>query len=297
MNVRVVGIELGGTKSVAVLAHDGIIIDRLLIPTTRPDQTLAALVDQVTVWDAATPIEAIGIGSFGPIALDPADPAFGMITVTPKPYWSLTDVRGVFARAFAVPIGFDTDVAGAALAEGRWGAARGCLDYIYLTIGTGVGAGIVAGGQIVHGAGHPEVGHMRVRRIAGDRFEGTCPFHGDCLEGLVAGPALGARTGLAGAAILDDHPVWTNVAAELAEAMAMLILTLSPQRIMVGGGVAIKRPELLPQIVMRTSALLAGYLSGYGPEALARCIVPAGLGADAGPLGAIELAQRALITG
>lgn len=296
MTVRVAGVELGGTKSIAVLAHDGMIIDRYLIPTTRPSQTLAALVDQVARWNAATPIAAIGIGSFGPIALDLADPAFGMTTITPKPFWSHTDVRGTFAGAFAVPIGFDTDVAGAALAEGRWGAAQGCFDHIYLTVGTGVGAGIVAGGQIVHGAGHPEVGHMRVRRVAGDIFAGACPFHGDCLEGLIAGPALAARTGVAGEAIRGDHPVWTNVTAELAEAMAMLILTLAPQRIVLGGGVAVKRPELLPQIVAQTASLLADYLPGYGPKDLARCIVLTGLGIDAGPLGAIELAHRALST-
>lgn len=294
MKSRVAGIELGGTKSVAVLAHDGTVIDRLLVPTTGPRQTLAALVDQVTKWNVAAPISAIGIGSFGPIALDPADPAFGMITTTPKPFWSHTDIRGTFARAFAVPIGFDTDVAGAAIAEGRWGAAQGCADHVYLTIGTGVGAGIVAGRRIVHGTGHPEVGHMRVRRVAGDNFAGACPFHGDCLEGLVAGPALAARTGMAGEAIPDDHPVWTHAAAELAEAMALLILTLSPQRIVVGGGVTVKRPELLARIVASTSVLLADYLSAYGAETLAKCIVPAVLEGDAGPLGAIELAVRAL---
>lgn len=297
MTMRVAGIELGGTKSIAVLAHDGVIIDRHAIPTGRPDQTLATLVDQLSAWNAAQPVAAIGIGSFGPIALDPADPAFGMITTTPKPFWAHTDVRGTFARAFAVPIGFDTDVAGAALAEGRWGAAQGCLDHVYLTIGTGVGAGIVAGGHIVHGVGHPEVGHMRVRRAAGDQFAGSCPFHGDCLEGLIAGPALAARTGMAGDAIPDDHPVWANVAAELAEAMAILMLTLAPKRIVVGGGVAIKRPELLTQTIVQTAALLADYLPGYGSERLSRCIVPAGLGDDAGPLGAIELAHLALATG
>jgi fructokinase len=297
MTVRVAGIELGGTKSVAVLAHDDTIIDRLMVPTTLPGPTLAALVDQVAVWNAASPLAAIGIGSFGPIALDPADPAFGMITASPKPFWSHTDIRGVFAGAFAVPIGFDTDVAGAALAEGRWGAAQGCADHIYLTIGTGVGAGIVAGGRIVHGAGHPEVGHIRVRRKAGDIFAGACPFHGDCLEGLIAGPALAARCGMAGEAIPDDHPVWTHAAAELAEAMAMLILTLAPQRIVLGGGIAVKRPGLLAQVIAQTSVLLADYLAGYGPNALARCLVPAGLGADAGPLGAIALAHCALATG
>jgi fructokinase len=142
----IAGIELGGTKSIAVLSRRGTIVDRLQVPTLLPEATLAALVDRVAAWHAAAPVDAIGIASFGPLALDPAAPAFGHITVTTKPDWSHTDVRGAFAQAVAVPTGFDTDVAGAALAEGQWGAARGCRDHVYLTIGTGVGAGIVAGG-------------------------------------------------------------------------------------------------------------------------------------------------------
>ncbi len=290
----IAGIELGGTKCAAVLARGSTIIDRLQIATTQPQPTLAALVDQVAAWHAATPVEAIGIASFGPVALDPSDPDFGKILATPKPHWSHTDVRGAFARRFAVPIGFDTDVAGAALAEGRWGAARGCSDHVYLTIGTGVGAGVVTGGRIVHGAGHPEFGHVRVRRVAGDAFAGACPFHGDCLEGLIAGPALAARTGLAGDAIPDRHPVWATVAAELAEALAILILTLAPQRIAIGGGIAVKRPGLLPEAVARTSALLGGYLPGRDAADLARCIMAAGLGDDAGLLGAVALGAVAL---
>ena len=293
----IAGIELGGTKSIAVLSRRGTIVDRLQVPTLLPEATLAALVDRVAAWHAAAPVDAIGIASFGPLALDPAAPDFGHITVTTKPDWSHTDVRGAFAQAVAVPIGFDTDVAGAALAEGQWGAARGCRDHVYLTIGTGVGAGIVVGGRIVHGAGYPEFGHVRVRRVAGDAFAGACPFHGDCLEGLIAGPALAARTGLAGDAIPADHPVWAKVADELAEALAMLVLTLAPQRIVIGGGVATKRALLLPHAVARTAALIGRYLSGYDAAALQRCIVPAGLGDDAGPLGAVALGEAALASG
>ncbi len=293
----IAGIELGGTKSIAVLSRRGTIVERLQVPTTRPEATLAALAARVAAWHAAAPLDAIGIASFGPLALDPAAPAFGHITVTTKPDWSHTDVRGAFARSLAVPIGFDTDVAGAALAEGQWGAAQGCSDHVYLTIGTGVGAGIVAGGRIVHGAGHPEFGHVRVRRVPGDTFAGACRFHGDCLEGLIAGPALAARTGLAGDAIPGDHPVWANAAAELAEALAMLVLTLAPQRIVIGGGVGAKRPELVSQAVVRTGALLGSYLPGYDAAALTRCIVPAGLGDDAGPLGAVALGAAALASG
>ena len=272
-------------------------LDRLQIPTAHTGPALAALVDRVAAWHAAAPVDAIGIASFGPLALDRGDSAFGHVVATPKPHWSHTDVRGAFARAVAVAIGFDTDVAGAALAEARWGAAKGCRDHVYLTIGTGVGAGIVAGGRIVHGAGHAEVGHVRVRRVAGDTFAGACPFHGDCLEGLIAGPALAARTGVAGDAIPTDHPVWAKVADELAESLAMLVLTLAPQRIIIGGGIATKRTHLLPLAVARTAALLGGYLSGYDAAALPRCIVPTGLGDDAGPLGAVALGEAARAAG
>lgn len=239
------------------------------------------------------PLAALGIASFGPLRFDASDAQFGRLTATPKPGWSGVDVRGSFARSIGVLIGFDTDVAGAALAEGLWGAAQGGSDYVYVTIGTGVGVGIVANGRIVHGRAHPEAGHMRVRRGSGDAFAGVCPFHGDCLEGLVSGPALAARTGMDGDTISDAHPVWTLVANELAEAFAILLLTLSPQRIVVGGRVAMKRPQLIPLIVARIAVLLGEYL-GDTPEGLASLIVAPGLGGDAGPRGAIALALTAL---
>ncbi len=200
-------------------------------------------------------------------------------------------------RSPALPFAIDTDVAGAALAEGRWGAAVGCSDHLYVTIGTGVGVGIVAGGRRVHGRGHPEAGHVRVRRARGDAFAGACPFHGDCLEGLVAGPALAARTGLAGDAIDDGHPVWGLVAAELAEALAMLILVLAPQRVVIGGGVILRHGHLLPAVISATADRLGVYLPGSDATALARVIVPAALGGDAGPHGAVALALAALAAG
>jgi len=294
MTQLIAGIELGGTKSVAVLARGDTILDRLIVPTAEPDTTLTMLTGWIAEHHAADPVAAIGIASFGPINLSPEHSAFGRIGATPKPDWSHVDVYGRVASQFDLPIGFDTDVAGAALAEGRWGAAQGCDDHIYLTIGTGVGAGIVVDRRIVHGAGHPEAGHIRVRRVPGDLFAGSCPFHGDCLEGLVAGPALSARTGLLADAIGPDHSVWLKVVAELAEAMATLIFLLAPQRIVLGGGVAIKRAALLPLIVARTGALIGDYLPGYAPGTMASVIVPAALGTDAGPLGAVALGQAAL---
>lgn len=293
MRDRVAGVELGGTKSIAVLYERGAVAARHQIATADPFSTLGALLATVGGWNALAPIVALGVASFGPIRLDPADPRYGGIGETPKPGWSGTDVRGPFAQLLGVPIGFDTDVAGAALAEGRWGASQGCSDHVYVTIGTGVGLGIVAGGRLVHGGGHPEGGHVRIRRDPADGFSGICPFHGDCLEGLVSGPALAARTGVDGSDLADDHPVWSAVVTELAEAMTLLMLILSPQRIVLGGGVVMKRPQLVAQIAARTSTILGGYLP-YATTGLTRLIVAAGLGNDAGPLGAIALALGAL---
>ena len=294
MTFRVAGIELGGTKSIAVLHERGGIAARHQIATADPSTYARSVArDCLRLERDLAPLAAVGLASFGPLRLDPADPDFGCIGATPKPGWTGIDVRGPLARQLEVPIGFDTDVAGAALAEGRWGASQGCSDHVYVTVGTGVGLGIVAGGRLVHGGGHPEGGHVRIRRRSADGFAGTCPFHGDCLEGLVSGPALAARTGIDSAEIADDHPVWSSVVDELAEAMTLVMLILSPQRIVFGGGVMMKRPQLVPQIAARVSTLLGGYLSSAvsGPSGL---IVAAGLGEDAGPLGAIALALAAL---
>ena len=288
------GIELGGTKSIALIARGRDIIAQARFPTEAPSATLEALSRQVAGWQAAHGrIDAIGIGSFGPVGLDRGGPDYGRITSTPKPGWVGADVVGHFSARFGVPIGFDTDVAGAALAEHRWGAARDCSVAVYLTVGTGIGGGVIVGGEPVHGLIHPELGHIRVRRRADDGFAGLCPFHADCLEGLASGPAIAARAGMAGPDIGDDHPVWTAVTGEIAELMSMLMLTLAPQRIIVGGGVFQDRQPLLASIRAKTAQLLGGYLSGIGPSELSRIIVAPGLGAMAGPLGAIALARRA----
>lgn len=293
-NRLVAGVELGGTKSIALIARGREVIEIARMPTAEPAATLAGLSAQLGGWqDRHGKVEAIGIGSFGPIGLDRERPDYGRITSTPKPGWADVDLVGHFAQHFAVPIGFDTDVAGAALAEYRWGAAQGCKVAVYLTIGTGIGGGVVVDGKPVHGLVHPELGHLRVRRAAGDAFAGVCPFHGDCLEGLASGPAIAARTGIAGADIGDDHAVWATVANELAEAMATLMLTLSPQRILIGGGVFQQRQQLFARIRTRTADLLAGYVAGVDIAELADIIQAPGLGDMAGPLGAVALAYGA----
>lgn len=290
----VAGIELGGTKTIALIARGREIIARERFPTETPAQTLGAIGDRIEAWRAehGEP-EALGIASFGPVGLDRARADYGHITSTPKPGWRQVDVVGHFAARFGWPVGFDTDVAGAALAEYRWGAAQGCAVAIYLTIGTGIGGGVIVNGRPVHGLVHPELGHVRVRRAPGDDFAGVCPFHGDCLEGLASGPAIAARAGMNGADVGDDHVLWEQVTGELAEAMAALMLTLSPQRILIGGGVFQHRQALLAKVHARTAALLNGYVAGVGARELADIIMAPGLGEMAGPLGAVALALDA----
>lgn len=291
----VAGVELGGTKAVAVLAHGNQLIERQRVPTEDPAATLEALSHHLAGWAAGgQPFAAIGIASFGPVGLDRRRADFGHITTTPKAGWADTDVRGHFAARFDVPIGFDTDVNGAALAEWRWGAAQGCGVVVYITIGTGVGGGVVVDGVPVHGLVHPEHGHLRVRRRRDDAFAGSCPYHGDCIEGLASGPAIAARAGAPAETLGAEHPVWDDVAAELGEMMAMLVLAISPERVVVGGGVGHGQPWLLPRIHAATESALAGYVAALDADRIAALIVPPGLGDDAGPLGAVALGLAAL---
>ncbi len=284
----VAGIELGGTKCIATLARGRTILRQQRWPTGTPD-TLDLMSGMLAAWARESPFAAIGIASFGPLHLDPTKPGFGHMGNTPKPGWAGVDIHGHFARRFAVPIGIDTDVAGAALAEGRWGASVSCGVHGYATIGTGVGLGLVVDGRPVHGRLHPEAGHMRIRRQAGDDFAGGCPSHGDCLEGLVSGPGLIARAPRPLAQVADDDPLWERVAIDLAEWTAMLILALSPERLVLGGGVIQSRRALLPRIRAHALGLLGGYLDDLDADAMAALLVPPALGADAGPLGAIVL--------
>lgn len=288
---RLAGIELGGTKAIAVLGDGCEIIDRYQIPTTEAETTLGDLRLQIERWNEAKPIAALGIASFGPVGNISGTERYGHMLQTPKPGWSGADVLGTLGQAIAGPSAIDLDVNAAALAEGRWGAARGCSDHCYITIGTGIGVGVVAGGRLVTGQMHPEAGHMRVRRLPGDTFAGVCKVHGDCLEGLASGPALAARAGLDGRDIPPDHPVWAGVTDALAEACANLFLTLASERIVIGGGVAVARPELIDAVALATASKLNGYLSYIDNRAP---IFPAALGGDAGPRGALLLAEHIL---
>ncbi|KMS55011.1 fructokinase [Novosphingobium barchaimii LL02] len=291
---KLAGIELGGTKTVVVLGQPGRIDERLEFATTGPTETLDRAIDAIRSWRDDKPVDAVGIASFGPLRVSHEASDHGFMLDTPKPGWSGAAVAGPVAAALGCPVGLDTDVNGAALAEHRFGAARGCESMVYLTIGTGLGGGVLIAGEPAHGLLHPEIGHVRLRRAPGDTFEGACAFHGDCMEGLVSGPALAARLGTHPSRVAADDPAWETAAHDLAELFAMLILTVSPQRIVVGGGVAGKQPHLLPMAIARVPALLGGYLRDCTREKLAGMITPPLLGDDAGPMGALILAARAL---
>ena len=288
------GVEAGGTKVVCVIGTGpDDIVASTRIDVTDPAATLgtavAFFVDAVREGER---LEAIGIGSFGPIELRPGHPRRGMITSTPKPGWSGTDVVGPFAT-LGLPIGLDTDVNAAALGEGRWGAARGLDTFVYLTIGTGIGGGAVVAGRLLHGLGHPEMGHVPVPRMDGDAFTGSCPFHGDCLEGMACGPAIAARFGARAEELgaREQAEAVALVAHYLAAGCRALVYSLAPQRIIVGGGLS-----MLPGLLERTRAELIAQLGGYPdlPEHAAEgFLVPAQLGTWAGPAGTLILAEQA----
>lgn len=290
------GLEAGGTKFVCLLGTGpDDITDVERIEVGEPGPTIAAAAAYFRrVLDRGVPLRAIGIGSFGPLELRRDHPRYGWITTTPKPGWSGVDLLGPF-RAFGVPLGFDTDVNVAAIAEGRWGAARGLGTHVYLTIGTGIGGGGIADGRLLHGLGHPEMGHVPVRRMPGDDFPGRCPFHGDCFEGMGSGPAIMDRFGrraetlegadLARAAAIGGH--------YLASGVASLTYALAPERFVVGGGLA-----NVPGLIDAARAALPGQLGGYpgmAEHGAADFLVPAGLGGLAGPAGCLALAEAAAV--
>lgn len=287
------GIEAGGTKFVcAVGTGPDDFRAETRFPTTTPEETIGRAVAFFKEQAQKEPLAAIGIASFGPVDPNPASPTFGYITTTPKPHWAQTDLAGALARALGVPVGFDTDVNGAALGEYRWGAAQGLDTFIYLTIGTGLGGGGLVNGRLMHGLIHPEMGHVRLPRHPDDPYPGACPFHGDCLEGMAAGPALQGRWGQRAETLPPDHPAWEIEAHYLAYGLVNFICTLSPQRIVLGGGV-MDQAHLFPLVRRKTQELLNGYVQS--PEILERIdryIVPPGLGNRAGVLGAIALAEQ-----
>ena len=282
------GVELGGTKCVAILArgpHE--VLARETVPTTTPDETLGAIAALLAKWQ----FDALGIASFGPVDLDPRSPTYGHITSTPKPGWAGADVLRRLRQTAGVPPAFDTDVNGAALAEMRWGAGQGFDDFAYVTVGTGVGVGLIANGLPMRGFAHCELGHIRVARLPGDNFKGSCPYHGDCVEGLAAGPSLIARVGAERVqALQSDDPAWDSVVWALAQLCHAIVCAAAPRAIAIGGGVIDNHPHLLERIEAKLVESLNGYMTlpSDGPY-----LRPPALGRDAGPLGAIALAMNA----
>lgn len=278
------GVEMGGTKCICTLGTGpDDMRAQVEIPTTSPEETLAVIAGVLDGWN----FRSLGIAGFGPLDLDRTSGKFGSILSTPKPGWSGTDLKSL---ARGLPFAIDTDVNGAALAEGLWGAAQGLESWAYITIGTGIGVGSVSAGQILRGAGHSEAGHQRVPKLAGDLFAGCCMYHGDCVEGLASGPAIAARAGKDGRDIAPDHDAWSHAAHAIAMLCHNLVLTTLPQRILIGGGVALGQPQLLETVRHYLCSSLADYGQTDGVKDL---IVLPGLGERAGPCGSLALASRA----
>jgi fructokinase len=287
------GVEAGGSKFVCAVGDAaGRIILRRTIPTTTPTETIANVGAFFRACPGGTLLAGLGIGAFGPVDLNLHSPTYGYITATPKPAWQHFNVAGMLVDATGISnVSIDTDVNCAALAESLWGAGRGCDPLVYITLGTGIGGGVIVHGKALHGLVHPEMGHLRVPRDAGDPFPGCCPSHGDCLEGLASGTAIAQRWGIPAHELPPDHPAWRLETHDVALGLANIILTLSPRKIVLGGGL---RSKLLwSELFRELQELLNGYLRA--PELgnlIAHYIVEPGLSDDAGVLGAIALAAQ-----
>lgn len=294
------GIEAGGTKFICAVSRGS---KQQLLDRARFDTGCdpAVLLTQVIAWFTAAQqrfgqLSGIGVASFGPVEPDPRSPSFGCITTTPKPGWQQTDLLGPLKSAFPnIRLGFDTDVNGAALGEARWGAGQGLDDFVYITVGTGIGGGGFSGGKLLHGLMHPEMGHMGIPTLPGDEFPGACPFHGRCWEGLCSGPAIAARTGIPVEQLPPDHPAWEHVIHAMAHALVNITYVLSPQRIILGGSVRkaglLGEAAFFEKLHAAIRKLLNGYLakSAFTTAGIASYIVPPALADDAGLWGSIAL--------
>lgn len=283
-------LEAGGTKMVCAVSDEtGAILERISIPTETPELTMPKLFAFFHDYKLA----ALGIGTFGPADLNPASPTYGFITTTPKLAWRSYDIRGAFFREFSLPLGFDTDVNAAALGEATFGCMRDVKNGVYITIGTGVGVGVLSEGSLLHGMLHPEGGHILLARNEADSFPGCCPYHGTCLEGLASGPAIEKRYGKKAIELKNEPAVWELEAEYIAKALVSYIMILSPERIVLGGGV-MHQEQLFPLIRRKTLELLGGYLNTRQLSDIEHYIVPPSLNDNQGILGCVKLALNAL---
>ncbi len=286
-------LEAGGTKMVCSIGDpQGGVLQRASFQTQSPDITVAQIVDFIGRFG----VRALGIGSFGPLDLHPGSPTYGCIMRSPKSEWSGYPLMRTLREALNVPVAIDTDVNAAALAESVLGAGKGFSNLLYVTVGTGIGGGLILGGKLVHGLVHPELGHMLIRPLRSDPMpDGICPFHRGCLEGLASGPAIERRWGLSPRLMMPDHPAWDMEAEYLAQMCVNAALTVSPEIIVLGGGV-MQQQHLFPRIREKFLRMLGGYISSprVTPEKIAGYIVPPALGVNAGVAGALLLGAQAL---
>ena len=292
IDMRLGALEAGGTKMVCAIGDEnGNIFEQVSIPTTTPEETMPKLISYFKDKE----IEALGIGCFGPIDPDPRSKTYGYITSTPKLAWADYNIVGAFKEALGCPVGFDTDVNGSVLGEVTFGQAKDKNCVIYITIGTGIGAGIYIEGKLLHGMLHPEAGHVLMHRRNDDSYEGKCPYHKTCFEGLAAGPAIEERWGSKAFELKDRDEVWDLEAYYIAQALSNYILTLSPQMIILGGGV-MHQEQLFPLIRKYVAEMLNGYIKTEELENIESYIVPASLNDDQGIMGCLELARRGLLS-
>ena len=284
-------LEAGGTKMVCAIGDEqGNILERVSIPTLAPETTMPAILD----FFKNKNISALGIGCFGPVDLDKKSPTYGYITTTPKLAWRNYDIVGVCKKELGIPVGFDTDVNGSALGEATWGCTKELDNSIYITVGTGIGVGVIIDKKPYHGMLHPEGGHIFLARHPQDPMErGVCPYHELCLEGLASGPSIQARWGKPGVELADRKEVWELEAYYLAQAICSYIMILSPERIIVGGGVA-HQEQMMPLIRKEVLRQMGGYIAAKGMQDLDNYIVLPSLNDNQGILGALKLAMDAV---
>lgn len=290
--MRIGALEAGGTKMVCAVVEEGQVTERISLPTRSPAETMPEIIE----YFAAQQVEALGVGSFGPLDLDRNSPTWGYITATPKDGWRFYDLAGELQRALDIPVALDTDVNCAALGEARFGSCVGLEDCVYITVGTGIGMGVLCGGRLIHGMQHPELGHIPVAPVFGDNYQGCCPYHGRCLEGMASGSALRGRWGIPAQEMADRPEVWQLEAEYLAQGIVTCILAYAPRRIVLGGGVA-HQPQLLPLVRAAVTRQLAGYVSTEAVKDMDSYIVAPALNDNQALLGCYELVRDPSVQG